>query len=109
VAADFTRDIPEKPEAYPEYSMFGRLPAYGLYLRHVRNVALNGLSFRTAADDARPALVADDAQHLRIANLHAPVRAIALRGAGTRDVAVTGDAGVTAAAEVPQTAWRAVR
>jgi polygalacturonase len=28
---DAARAIPEKPTAYPEYSMFGRLPAYGFY------------------------------------------------------------------------------
>jgi polygalacturonase len=29
--ADTGRTVPEKPGDYPEYSMFGRLPAYGLY------------------------------------------------------------------------------
>ncbi len=30
------RDVPEMPDYYPEYHMFGTLPAYALYVRHAR-------------------------------------------------------------------------
>src|SRR5512142_2885254 len=30
-----SREIPEQPKSYPEARMFGRLPSYGLYCRHV--------------------------------------------------------------------------
>src|SRR5512142_1249439 len=30
-----TREVPEVPKAYPEARMFGRLPSYGFYCRHV--------------------------------------------------------------------------
>jgi hypothetical protein len=56
--------IPEKPSAYPEYQMFGRLPAYGIYLRHVRNVRLRGLQTGFRRSDERPALVGDDLEGL---------------------------------------------
>ncbi|MGH9665613.1 MAG: glycoside hydrolase family 28 protein, partial [Bryobacteraceae bacterium] len=34
-------DIPERPGSYPEARMFGRLPAYGLYCRHVKGLRLS--------------------------------------------------------------------
>ena len=33
---DMKKEVPELPAEYPEYKMFGRLPAYGLYCRHVK-------------------------------------------------------------------------
>jgi hypothetical protein len=52
------------PEAkagqYPESNMFGDLPAWAYYLRHVRGVTFAGCSTAVAAGDARAALVADD-------------------------------------------------
>ena len=38
--ADAAREIPELPAHYPEYRMFGVLPAYGFYCRHVKNLRL---------------------------------------------------------------------
>jgi polygalacturonase len=58
--------IPENPLDYPEYSMFGSLPAYGLYVRHVRGLTLENVvtDFRTT--DHRSALVCDRVENLRI-------------------------------------------
>jgi polygalacturonase len=55
------RSIPEEPEKYPEYRMFGVLPAYGLYLRHVRELRMRDVRLRTEKPDARPAIVREDA------------------------------------------------
>jgi hypothetical protein len=33
--------VPELPADYPECDMFGWLPAYGLYCRHVKNLRLH--------------------------------------------------------------------
>jgi hypothetical protein len=63
------RQVPELPEAYPEGKAFGKLPAYGLYCRHVRGLSLNRVTFRTAKADGRPALLADDVDGLSVANL----------------------------------------
>ena len=38
------RTVPEMASAYPEARMFGRLPAYGLYCRHVNGLRLRNLS-----------------------------------------------------------------
>ena len=55
-------DVPEETviKHYPEAQMFGRLPAYGLYCRHVEGLHVNGLRCTYAQPDARPMLVLDD-------------------------------------------------
>lgn len=59
--ADVTAEVPEKSATYPFPMMFGKnLPAYGLYLRHVRDISINGLLLRPPAGEPRPDLVADD-------------------------------------------------
>jgi hypothetical protein len=63
--ADLAR-IPEHPERYPECTMFGPLPAWGLYCRHVDGLALEGVTFRMAGRDDRPALVCDDVRQLNL-------------------------------------------
>jgi polygalacturonase len=65
------RNMPEVPGSYPEARMFGRLPAYGLYCRHVAGLRVRNLELRAAADEARPALVCDDVKDLEIAGLGA--------------------------------------
>jgi hypothetical protein len=60
------RDIPEMRDSYPEYHMFGTLPAYGLFARHVRELSLQEVRFDLQAPDFRPALVCDDVQGLEL-------------------------------------------
>ncbi len=67
-AADAAREIPEVPEKYPEDSMFGTLPAYGFYCRHVRNLRLRNIETTFEKNDARPALVCDDVKRLELTN-----------------------------------------
>jgi hypothetical protein len=66
-----TDDVPDKPmiTKYPEAQMFGRLPAYGLYVRHVNGLRMTNAAFRCLSEDARPALVCDDASHLELDTL----------------------------------------
>jgi len=49
------RQPPELEQAYPEPTMFGDLPATGLFLRHVRNIEVSNLEVITETADARPA------------------------------------------------------
>lgn len=58
--------VPQERDAYPEYSMFGELPAWGLYVRHVKGLTIKGLKLSTRADDFRPALVFDDVTGLKL-------------------------------------------
>jgi polygalacturonase len=46
---------PELEGKYPEPGMFGPMPAYGFFLRHVRNIEMSHVEIATATADARPA------------------------------------------------------
>jgi hypothetical protein len=54
--------VPERAHAYPEPSIFGLLPAYGLYARHVQGLTAINMHFDFQRADSRPAIVLDDAQ-----------------------------------------------
>jgi len=66
-----SRTVPEEAEKYPEYSMFGRLPAYGLYCRHVSGLKLANVDLQLAGDDQRHAVVFEDATEAVIDTLDA--------------------------------------
>jgi len=98
-AADAEREVPEQADHYPEPSMFGVTPAYGLFARHVRNLDVHHLDLRGAASEGRPpvALVDVDGaafEHLRLQHgaaaktfLLREVRGFTLQGAqGLRDL-----------------------
>jgi polygalacturonase len=70
--ADAEREIPEKPTDYPEYSMFGRLSAYGLYCRHVKDLKLLNVQLQLAKPDQRHAVVLEDVEDALIDGLDAP-------------------------------------
>lgn len=60
---------PERESAYPGPSMFGPMPAWGFFLRHVRGLDLSEVHLRAAAPDQRPAFVLEDvaaAQFFRV-------------------------------------------
>jgi polygalacturonase len=61
---DAVRAMPEKGESYPEYSMFGNLPAYGFYCRHIRELKLHNVQIQTDKTDLRSALVCEDVNDL---------------------------------------------
>ncbi len=58
------KDIPEQIQKYPEFTMFGELPAWGLFLRHIRHITLKNVQLSLAADDFRPMIVEDDVEEL---------------------------------------------
>lgn len=64
---DARRELPENAERYPEHSMFGTLPAYGFYCRHVKGLSLRGIETGFLTDDQRPAVVCDDVEGLELA------------------------------------------
>ncbi len=63
--------IPEVEKGYPEARMFGRLPAYGLYVRHAAGVKLDNLRLVAGKPDERPALHCEDVSELRVDRLDA--------------------------------------
>jgi hypothetical protein len=59
------KNIPDLKDTYPEYYMFGVLPAYGLYAHHVKGLTLNNVRFELASPDKRPATVYDDVKEVQ--------------------------------------------
>lgn len=59
---DLHQVVEEKPEAYPEATMFGTLPAYGFYVRHAKNITFDGIQVTTQKEDHRPALYLNDVE-----------------------------------------------
>jgi len=66
-----SREIPEIAEAYPQYEMFGMLPAYGFYCRHAENVWFNHIELYFDEPEARPAIVCDDINSLEFHSIKA--------------------------------------
>ncbi len=57
---------------YPEPKMFGPMPAYGFFLRHVRNIEMSHVEIATAAPDARPAFYLTDVERADFFAVTAP-------------------------------------
>jgi len=51
--------------------MFGTLPAYGIYLRHIKGLTFEDVTLETSAPDLRPALDGEDVENFEIANFRA--------------------------------------
>ena len=63
-------DVPEQINKYPEFTMFGELPAWGFYLRHVRSILLKNVQLSLMDEDYRPSIVDEDVEGLVI--IHNP-------------------------------------
>jgi polygalacturonase len=61
--------VPEKEASYPEFSMFGELPAWGFYVRHVEGLTMKNIKISIAAPDYRPAMVFDDVSKLSMQSI----------------------------------------
>jgi polygalacturonase len=65
------KQIDEIVPHYPEARMFGRLPAYGFYLRHASGIQFSNVEITADRPDPRPALVFDDVQDIDLGGLKA--------------------------------------
>lgn len=52
--------IPEMRTAYPEFSQFKELPAWGFYIRHAEGIVFENVKLTALKKDYRPAIVMDD-------------------------------------------------
>ena len=68
---DARREVPMRPEDYPEFSMFGRLPSYGLFVRHVEGLHLYNVHLDFAKSDLRPAVVLKNASEVELGHVSA--------------------------------------
>jgi polygalacturonase len=64
--------VTENAVGYPEFTMFGELPAWGLYIRHAEGITLKNVKLSYLKDDFRPAIVTDDVNGLKINILSVP-------------------------------------
>ena len=55
--------VPEIPASYPEFSKFLELPAWGIYIRHAREIQFSNLQLSCVKKDYRTAIVLDDVHH----------------------------------------------
>jgi type 1 glutamine amidotransferase len=59
--------VDQKPDTYPEINRFGpRLPAFGIFARHVDGLSVRGLTLTVQSPDLRPAVVCQDVKRLAL-------------------------------------------
>jgi hypothetical protein len=92
-AKEAARAVPEQETRYPECHMFGILPSYGLYCRHIKGLRLNNVQLRTTGPDQRHAVILDDVQDAVINDLAArwsPRAAAMMRFTQVREALIRG-------------------
>jgi polygalacturonase len=70
-AADAALEPEEKDKEYPEPDMFGRMPSYAFFARHVRALTLRDAEFTFDETDARPAFRLQDVDRADISDVRA--------------------------------------
>lgn len=63
-------EVPENPQAYPEYSSYGDIrPAYGFYCRNITKLTLKNIHLTFEKEDYRPAYIFDQVDYLFLDNI----------------------------------------
>jgi polygalacturonase len=65
-------DPPEKETDYPEPTMFGEIPVYGFFVRHVRGIEMKNVKVNYLKDDARAPFMFSDAKSVDLREITAP-------------------------------------
>lgn len=65
--------VPEKIKDYPEFTMFGDLPAWAFYVRHVRGISFKDIHLSLYKDDFRPAFILEDVHQVSFDKLSLPL------------------------------------
>lgn len=60
VSLDSLNKIPELPKNYPEFSMFGELPAWAIFARYADHLQFDKVDLSCQKDDYRVSIVLDD-------------------------------------------------
>lgn len=68
-AVNLDQAVPENEEDYPEGTMFGILPSYGFFIRHVQDIRMSNITIRTKQEDNRPGIVINNVQRFRLSDL----------------------------------------
>jgi polygalacturonase len=64
--------VPEKENAYPDPQEFGKIPAYGFYIRHAKNISLTNIELKLENEDFRPPFILEDVKGALFINVRAP-------------------------------------
>lgn len=72
ISTDSLSSVNENASGYPEFTMFGELPSWGLYARHAEELELNNIKLIIQNSDYRPALVFDDIKGLKLNKVSIP-------------------------------------
>lgn len=65
----------EDEKGYPEPRMFGEIPAYGFFIRHVKGLEMNDVQVSYLSDDFRPPFLLENASQIsfdKVKGQHAP-------------------------------------
>jgi len=62
-------DVKENERSYPQPTMWKELPCSGLFVRHTKNIQVNGISFVSLEKDPRPVLLLDDVKEGDFSNI----------------------------------------
>jgi hypothetical protein len=65
-------EVNEAANQYPEFSMYGELPSWAFYVRHVKDITFKDITVRLADKDFRPAFVFDDVKGLKMERVNQP-------------------------------------
>jgi hypothetical protein len=66
---DLLDSIPELANKYPDFSMFRELPAWGIYVRHAKNIKFSKISLECMKKDYRGPIVLDDVHESSFASM----------------------------------------
>ncbi len=66
------KDVLENEKGYPEFTMFGELPSFGFYVRHVNGIEMKNIKVTHEKEDFRPAFVFDDVKALSMEKIDVP-------------------------------------
>lgn len=64
--------VPEKENAYPDPQEFGKIPAYGFYIRHVKNIEMVNVELKLENEDFRSPFILEDVKGASFINVKAP-------------------------------------
>ncbi|GAA3962915.1 glycoside hydrolase family 28 protein [Mucilaginibacter dorajii] len=65
-STDSLDKVPEKAANYPEFSMFGELPASGFYVRHAAGIKMKNIDITYTGKDFRTPFIFDDVNKLSL-------------------------------------------
>lgn len=63
------QEVPEFEKGYPEPQKFGIIPAYGFFIRHVKNIELINVNLHLLGNEIRPAMILNDIKGIKLRNV----------------------------------------